>query len=261
MATSKQEKQRRQTRIAIGIFVAVGTIVLAAVVARVMLSSGEKCPRCGQHYVIIDNSTTLTQKEKDAILFPKGFLSVVWEKYASVGDQINILGLSKETLDARIISSIDRVKSPSEANEAIESPGLIELSYTRAVEELNTSLDSLGDADIAESRIFETLQDVSPKIQNHTDAYGSDQGSYRYSVTLYSDLLQNSSTFSFYTEPKLAYEDWQRQARSSAGRAVFGRDVVLDVRRINRGDPVAGENVYAFWLNYLGGTGAEFKLQ
>jgi hypothetical protein len=276
--TIEEEQQAFQTKIGVGLVALVLVIVGSAYF--VLQEDLQKCPACDQHYVVIDNSEALTEKALESIRapsltldasllkcsggsngegrYPAGLMGSIWNQ-SNIGDQINLYALRDDTLEAELL--ISKVR---EINPDIE-PVPIDRNETRlrfdqdtAYCEINAQLEALHDQnDLPQSKVFETMYDIAIKIRNHEESYGS---SFSYTVTLYSDLLQNSESYSFYSDP-LQYSDWIKTQRSSVSLPVFLPRVKINVRWLPRAtSPVPEIFLRDFWTDYLDNSRAKFTV-
>ena len=195
------------------------------------------------------------KKKKDR--YPAGLMGSIWNQ-ANIGDQINLYALRNDTLEAELLTSLTRVKNPDiEDVRYDENEKILRRDQDRAYCEINTQLELIHNKnDLPQSKVFETLYDIAIKIRNHEESYGS---SFSYTVTLYSDLLQNSESYSFYSNP-LEYSEWIKTQRSTVSLPFFSPGVHINVRRLPRAiSPVSETFLMDFWTDYLDSSGAKVQ--
>lgn len=273
--TLEEEAQRKQTILG-GVLFSLAVVIVALVYYVLDEEPGQVCPACNQHYIVIDNSEALDEKALTLLRAPsrtlgadgkctgkirydQGLVGVIWNQ-SKIGDQINLYGLSDKTLEAELLTSTIRVKNPDiEEVDLDENASLLSRAQDKAYCDINLQLATFSrQSDLAKSKIFETMHDIALKIRNHQEAYG---GSITYTVTLYSDLLQNSDSYSFYGSPAV-FSDWITTQQSTIGLPAFPTRVKVNIEKLPRAtSPVSEDFLLDFWSDYLEQSAANYTIR
>jgi|GEM_PF-6124880 len=273
--TLEQERQKKLTLYGAGLF-SLALVIIAFAYIALDEEKTQICPSCNQHYVIIDNSEKIQEKEIVLIRAPskaldvngkclgrqrytQGLMGVIWNR-SRIGDQINLYGLSDNSFEAELLLSTVRVKNPDIEKVGLdENAALLYKAQDQAYCSINNQLEGFSEQeDLPQSKIFETLHDIAIKIRNHQEANG---GGLSYTLTLYSDLFQNSDSYSFYKNP-LEFSEWTASQRSTIGVAKFPPRVFVNVEKLPRAkSPVSEQFLSEFWTDYLEASGARYLIR
>jgi hypothetical protein len=202
MATLKSKKEAEKTRQGVLLIASAICLVLALIITYLFLQPGPGCPACSQHYFLIDNSDALTDRQKNKISYPEGLLGILWKELAT-GEQLNILTFDVASLDAKVIARIEKPVLPADANSAYQNKMMLKKELDDVLGDLEETVQKLEGESLKESRILEAMHDIGVEISNHRKIHGQAKEDLRYTVTIYSDLLQNSEVYSFYNDNAL----------------------------------------------------------
>ena len=264
MALSKKKaKKAAEQRKAIALLVVVAGVLIAGVVWQLNNQSKPKCPQCGQHFLFVDNSDAFSEVEKEKLGngADGGLVSVVWDEM-SVGEQLHVYALSPETMDAEELISVERIADAQDVSMVTAAPRRVAMRLKNLFLELEKSLTAVGETSMSNSRIFESLNRIAFKINNHHRINKDENGGpFRYSITVYSDLLQNSDLYSFYRARPLGFSEWKETPSYGPSKLSFepGADVTITLCKIPKAIPQQNKSVDEFWLAYLGNSGARLS--
>ena len=262
MVSLKKKKKIKEQRKAILLVAFVIAVVVSGIVWVGIQNAQPACPECSQHYLFVDNSDTFSaiQLEKLGDGAGSGLISVIWADM-EVGDELHVYALNPQTLDAERINDIEiiRITNLQDVNEFTAAPRRVKIELDKVFAELKKVLQDVNGASLAESRIFETLNRIAYRINNHHRTYGGgEHGFVNYSVTVYSDLIQNSDIYSFYDRGKSEFHEWNDSWVSGEGRLSFveGANVTINLCKVPKNDIRQDKKLDKFWLEYVKNSGA-----
>jgi hypothetical protein len=269
MKTVMQSRRDAEKRNAIVIFAVVALVVIAIITFFIMENTGANCPKCDQHFFLIDNSDPLTGPEREKLGIsntsdqPRGAFGIAWSKMA-IGSEMAILSFNTESLDLEELGSFERIQSVDETSWLTSSEKRVAMEVRRSLRTIQkTADDAMADESLAQSRIMESLNLLASRIRAHSQIHGSNGERFKYRVSIFSDFLQNSPAFSFYGGRAKNHQQWIETNAAGPGvmKLPSSLDVVIDACLIPRGNGIQNQAFQEFWRDYFAASGAVFSFR
>lgn len=269
MKTVMQARRDRERNQTIAISAVVVTAVVAIIVFFILENAGADCPKCDQHFFLIDNSDPLSGPEREKLGLsdtsdrPQGAFGIAWSKMA-IGSEMAILSFNTESLNLEELGSFERIQNVEEASWLTASEKRVAMEVRRSLRMIQETADSaIADESLAQSRIMESLNLLASRIKAHAQIHGANGERFKYRITVFSDFLQNSSAFSFYGGTSKTHQEWIKTGVAAPAIMELppSVDVVIDACLLPRGNGMQGQAFYTFWREYFAASGAVFNIR
>ena len=254
---AKKLNAKDKQGIALGLFVLTAFLGIFIFIA---MPKPEGCPKCDQHYLFIDNSEKISQRDLNKLEFEEsgqGLVSRIWREL-EVGDQLNVLAFDQSTFDPVYLSKGEMVKpiDLENINEFTQGKRKVKAEFDEVKGKIDAVLDSLPKQGMGQTKVMAGLYDLGVAIANHRANFRKEDGTnFDYRIIIVSDLLEHSDLYDAYSSSRKDFSEWSSGSKARAGLAALD-GVKVDVYQVQRGVDQQNDSLDKFWSDYFNASGA-----